>query len=65
GKDPAPPSRSAPVAASHPLAKAVKRRVNHKSSFQGIPIQKPAFQQNQLRQNAVSGFQINSLGFLH
>jgi outer membrane receptor protein involved in Fe transport len=33
--------------------------------LQGIPIQKPTFRQNQLRQNAVSGFQINSLGFLH
>jgi len=39
--------------------------VNHKSSLQGIPLQRPAFRQIQLQQNAVSGFQINGLGILH
>jgi hypothetical protein len=39
--------------------------VNHKSSLQGIPFQRPACRQIQLRQNAASGFQINGLGILH
>lgn len=33
--------------------------------FARNPIQKPDFRQIRSRQNAVSGFQINSLGFLH
>jgi hypothetical protein len=47
------------------LAKAASARVNHKSSLQGISLQRPAFRQIQLWQNAVSGFQINGLGVLH
>jgi hypothetical protein len=39
--------------------------VNHKLSLQGIPLQRPVFRQIQLRQNAVSGFQINGFGILH
>jgi hypothetical protein len=39
--------------------------VNHKSSLQGIPLQRPAFRQIQSQQNAASGFQINGLGILH
>jgi DNA invertase Pin-like site-specific DNA recombinase len=33
-----------------------QRRVDHKSSLQGIPLQKPAFRQIPLPKNAVSGF---------
>jgi hypothetical protein len=41
------------------------RRVNHKSSLQGIPLQSPAFPQSRLRLRPVSRFQINALGILH
>jgi uncharacterized protein DUF3732 len=39
--------------------------VNHKLSLQGIPLRGAVFRQFQLRQNVVSGFQINRFGILH
>jgi hypothetical protein len=33
--------------------------------LRSIPLQRPAFRQIQLRQNAASGFEINGLGILH
>src|SRR6185312_8068616 len=65
GKDPAPPSRSARVAASNLSPMPVLGRVNHKSSLQGIMLRSSDFRQIRIRQNAVSGFQINGLGVLH
>jgi hypothetical protein len=52
------------VVASHPSPKQAEASESQ-IKFARNPAPNTAFRQTRLRQNAVSGFQINGLGFLH